>query len=70
VAESHTHAMTDELTSLPNRRSLATALTALSGSGLGGPESTGQPLSHTALLLVNVSAVDELNDSLGRHLGD
>jgi diguanylate cyclase len=70
AAESHTHAMTDELTSLPNRRSLATALTALSGSGLGGPESTGQPLSHTALLLVNVSAVDELNDSLGRHLGD
>ncbi len=30
LAETHQHAMTDELTALPNRRSLATALTALS----------------------------------------
>ena len=32
LAESHKHAMTDELTALPNRRSLATALTAASAS--------------------------------------
>ena len=32
LAETHKHAMTDELTALPNRRSLATALTAASGS--------------------------------------
>ena len=63
--------MTDELTALPNRRSLATALTALSGSGVGRLQSRrAQPSSHAALLLVNVSAVDEINDSLGRHLGD
>ena len=36
LAESHKHAMTDELTALPNRRSLATALTATSDPPVGG----------------------------------
>jgi len=37
MADSYQHAMTDELTTLPNRRSLATTLTALPGFGLRGP---------------------------------
>ena len=36
LAESHKHAMTDELTTLPNRRSLATALTASVRLRVGG----------------------------------
>jgi diguanylate cyclase (GGDEF)-like protein len=64
------HAMTDELTTLPNRRSLATALTALSGSTVGGPDVPMKTSSRNALLLVNVAAVDEINDTLGGHPGD
>jgi diguanylate cyclase len=70
AVESHAHAMTDELTALPNRRSLATALTALSGSALGDPDAAIKTSARKALLLVHVSAVDEVNDSLGRRLGD
>ena len=39
LAERHKHAMTDELTELPNRRSLATALTELPGTAPAGPPS-------------------------------
>jgi diguanylate cyclase (GGDEF)-like protein len=69
-ADSHMHAMTDELTTLPNRRSLATALTALSGSTVGDPDLPMKTSSRNALLLVNVAAVDEINDTLGGHLDD
>ena len=63
MADSYRHAMTDELTTLPNRRSLATTLTAL--SGLGSAES-----SHTALLLVNLYGFQEINETIDRHLID
>lgn len=68
-AETHKQAMTDELTSLPNRRSLATALTALSGSASAPPSATGAP-SRRALLLLYLYEFQEINDSVGRHFGD
>ncbi|HEY0226881.1 MAG TPA: bifunctional diguanylate cyclase/phosphodiesterase, partial [Mycobacterium sp.] len=66
----HTHAMTDELTTLPNRRSLATTLTALSGSGPGSPGVAIKMSSRKALLLVSVAAVDDINTTLSGYLGD
>ncbi len=70
LAETHKHAMTDELTSLPNRRSLATALTAVSvpASSRSRP-STRAPLRR-ALLLLELYEFQEITDSLGRHFGD
>ena len=69
LAESHKHAMTDELTGLPNRRSLATALTAASASESLGPSLTRTP-SRRALLLLNLYEFQEINVSVGRHFGD
>jgi diguanylate cyclase (GGDEF)-like protein len=66
LAENHKQAMTDELTSLPNRRSLATALTALAGVL---PSATGVS-SRRALLLLHLHEFQEINDSVGRHFGD
>ncbi|OBG22822.1 diguanylate phosphodiesterase [Mycobacterium sp. 852002-51057_SCH5723018] len=71
LAENHKQAMTDQLTRLPNRRSLATALTALSG-----PDTVGRPMpvtaasSRRALLLLHLYEFQEFNDSVGRHFGD
>jgi diguanylate cyclase (GGDEF)-like protein len=69
LAESHKHAMTDELTSLPNRRSLATALTAASASSSGSSSAT-RAASPRALLLLSLSEFQEINDSVGRRYGD
>ncbi|OBI58842.1 diguanylate phosphodiesterase [Mycobacterium sp. E796] len=69
LAESHMQAMTDELTGLPNRRSLATALTGLPDSAPAGPLSApGTP--RRALLLLHLYEFDEINDSVGEHFGD
>jgi diguanylate cyclase len=76
MAESHKHAMTDELTGLPNRRALATALTRASWmSGRAAPMPKGPSLvirapSRRALLLLNLYEFQEINDSVGRHFGD
>ena len=70
LAESHKHAMTDELTTLPNLRSLATALTATSDPVLAGPSSATPASSRRALLLLNLGEFQEINDSVGRHFGD
>ncbi len=70
LAESHKQAMTDELTALPNRRSLATALTAASGSALAGPSPLATASSRRALLLLNLFGFQEINNSVGRHFGD
>jgi diguanylate cyclase len=70
LAERHKHAMTDELTTLPNRRSLATALTALSGSASAEPSSVIRTSSRQALLLVELCEFQEINDSIGRQFGD
>ena len=69
-AERHKHAMTDELTALPNRRSLATALTALSGSGLSGPSLATRDPSRRALLVLELDEFQEITDSFGHHFGD
>jgi diguanylate cyclase len=70
LAENHKHAMTDELTALPNRRSLATALTATSDPAWAGHTSATRASSRRALLLLNLYEFEEINDSVGRHFGD
>jgi diguanylate cyclase (GGDEF)-like protein len=73
LAESHKKAMTDQLTALPNRRSLATALTAVSADSpapLPGPGSTIGTSSRRALLLLDLYEFQEINDSIGHHFGD
>ncbi|HEY2503362.1 MAG TPA: diguanylate cyclase [Mycobacterium sp.] len=71
LAERHKHAMTDELTALPNRRSLAIALTAANGSALSGTSlATTRTPSRRALLLLDLYEFHEINNSLGHHFGD
>ncbi len=68
MAQLHQHAMTDELTGLPNRRALATALTAASFERT--PEMNGHSRSRLGLVLLDVDQFGEINDSLGRPVGD
>ena len=73
-AENHKQAMTDDLTTLPNRRSLATALTEAAGTtrlaiAPSGPLSTKGP-SRRALLLLELYEFEEINDSVGKHFTD
>jgi diguanylate cyclase (GGDEF)-like protein len=71
MAESHNHAMTDQLTGLPNRRALATALTAASDSQSSGSSPAHRPPPRRrTLLLLNLYELQEINDSVGRHFGD
>lgn len=70
LAESHKQAMTDEVTHLPNRRSLATALTGLSDVAPAGPLSVPGAPSRRALLLLHLYEFDEISDSVGQHFGD
>jgi diguanylate cyclase (GGDEF)-like protein len=70
LAERHQNAMTDELTVLPNRRSLATALTAASAATSSGPRSTNGASSRRALLLLNLCDFQQLSNSIGRQFGD
>ncbi|WP_144207786.1 GGDEF domain-containing protein [Mycobacterium tilburgii] len=63
--------MTDELTTLPNHRSLATALTSLSdGTSPNDPDSALRTSSRKALLLVKLYEIQEISDLLGRRFGD
>ena len=65
------HAMTDELTALPNRHSLATALTELPASAPPGPSSmSGRANPRRALLLLSLSDFQEITESIGRQFGD
>ncbi len=67
LAENHKNAMTDELTGLPNRRSLATALTAASPPQ---PAPATGALSRRALLLLELYEFGEITDSIGIDFGD
>ncbi|GAB4902261.1 hypothetical protein MAHJHV53_10380 [Mycobacterium avium subsp. hominissuis] len=65
------HAMTDELTALPNRRQLVTALQGLPASaspGAGSMPSRANP--RRALLLLSLSDFHEITESIGRQFGD
>ncbi len=70
LAETHTHAMTDRLTALPNRRALATALTALSGSASTERSPLTRVSVRRALLLVRLCEFDAITTSIGHHFGD
>lgn len=70
LAESHKHAMTDELTALPNRRSLATALTAATSTAPVGPSLSSRTPSRRALLLLELYEFQEISDSIGHHYSD
>lgn len=74
MAESYKLAMTDELTALPNRRSLATTLTAApttpSSGPIIGPALTARAPARRALILLQVHDLDEINRTVGHHFGD
>ena len=67
TAEAHRQAMTDDLTGLPNRMSLATTLTAVSVE-----PSTALFRSRTSrgLLLLDIDQFREINEFAGRNVGD
>lgn len=69
VADRHKRATTDELTGLPNRRSLATTLTALSGAA-PVESATLRTTARRALLLVGVPEINTVADKGGHHFGD
>jgi diguanylate cyclase len=68
IAQHHQHAMTDELTGLANRRALATTLTAATFERTPGPSQLSA--SRFGLVLLDVDQFGEINDSLGRGVGD
>lgn len=67
TAEAHRQAMTDELTGLPNRMSLATTLTAVS---VDNSTSVLRSRSSRALVLLDISQFREINYFAGRHVGN
>lgn len=70
LAESHRHAMTDDLTALPNRRSLATALTELRRPDSAGSVALNSRVSRRALILLHLCDFEEVTESIGRHFAD
>lgn len=75
LAENHKHAMTDHLTTLPNRRSLATALTEAAGVtrlavAASEPSLATRGPARRALLLLDLCEFQEINDSIGKHFTD
>jgi len=67
TAEAHRQLMTDELTGLPNRMSLATTLTAVS---IDESSALFRTRSSRALLLLDIDQFKEINYFAGRHVGD
>ncbi|OBA93050.1 hypothetical protein A5662_20400 [Mycobacteriaceae bacterium 1482268.1] len=67
TAEAHRQAMTDELTRLPNRMSLATTLTAVTPQQ---PSALFRSRASRALILLDIDQFREINDFAGRKVGD
>ncbi|MDT5005185.1 MAG: diguanylate cyclase [Mycobacterium sp.] len=67
TAEAHRQSMTDGLTGLPNRMSLATTLTAVS---IDESSALFRTRSSRALLLLDIDQFREINYFAGRHVGD
>ena len=67
TAEAHRRAMTDELTGLPNRLSLATTLTAVS---VDDSSTLFRLRSSRALVLLDIDQFREINYFAGAHVGD
>lgn len=72
MAENHKQAMTDQLTTLPNRRSLATTLTAvpLTPPPAVGPSLSTRGPARRALLLLQLHEFEEISDTVGHRFGD
>ncbi|WP_264916795.1 diguanylate cyclase domain-containing protein [Mycobacterium kiyosense] len=74
LAENHKQAMTDGVTGLPNRRSLATTLTEVPVSPprtpVVGPPLLARAPARRALLLLQLLEFHEINDTVGPRFGD